>query len=178
MTTALGIDPGYATCGLALLRSEGQRWEATALETLRTPSGQPLAARLHVVWARVHEIMESSHGPPDLLAVEAQARAQAGHRERGTTSDEAVAVREVTGLLRALAWQYNVPLVEVEPATWRACLGLPRTAPKAQVKLAVLARIGPWSGRLSEHAADAAAVALAGARVAPTEKWRTGGRSR
>lgn len=174
----LATDPGFATCGLALLRSEGQRWVPTLLETIRTRPDQPLAARLHVIWERVRQILVSVDGPVDLLAVEAQARAQAGHRERGTTSDGALAVREVTGLLRALAWQYRVPLVEVEPATWRACLGLPRTAPKAQVKRAVLARIGPWPGTLSEHAADAAAVALAGARVAPTEKWRPGGRSR
>jgi len=174
--TVLGIDPGYAACGVAALEREGNAlWQPVRLETLRTPSSQPLAARLEAVWELVHGIMVSQWGAPDLLAVEAQARAQAGHRARGTTSDEVLAVREVTGLLRALGWQYNVPFVEVEPATWRACLGLPRTAPKAQVKRAVLAQIGPWPGRLSEHAADAAAVALAGAR---TEKWRTGGRPR
>ena len=79
----------------------------------------------------------------------------------------------MTGLLRALAWQYNVPLVEVEPATWRKCLGVGITAPKSQVQRAVRARLG-WEGRLSEHAADAAAVAMAGERLISAGKWHRG----
>lgn len=163
MMRVLGADPGFATCGLALLEETGRPWRAATLETVRTPSSEPLAARLHTIWCRVGAVITFSRPPPAVLAVEAQARAQAGFRERGQTSDNVLAVREVTGLLRALAWQHGLAFVEVEPATWRACLGLPRTADKAQVQRAVRALLG-WTGRLSEHAADAAGVALAGAR--------------
>ncbi len=159
----LGADPGYAACGVALLDGGAQQWRALVLETIRTKAGQPLAERLYAVWRRVGEIIMMSDPKPAVIAVEAQARAQAGYRERGLSSDNALAVREVTGLLRALAWQHGTALVEVEPATWRACLGLRSTAPKAQVQRAVRARLG-WEGKLDEHAADAGAVALAGYR--------------
>lgn len=161
----LGIDPGFAACGIAVLEEGrgGQRCRAIVMDTIRTPPGQQLAARLHTVWRRVGEVVVSSIPPPALMAVEAQARAQAGHRERGTTSDNVMAVREVTGLLRALAWQHGMAFVEIEPATWRACLGLPARASKAQVKRAVQACLG-YQGRLSEHAAEAGGVAFAGRR--------------
>lgn len=159
----LGCDLGYATFGLALLERRGtERWAGRTVETLRTPPGMPFDERLRRIWLRVDEVIRT--GAPELVAIEAQRRAQAGHRERGTTSDEAVAVREVTGLLRGLAWRYGLPLVEVDPATWRACLGLGRVAPKAQVQRAVRALVAGCPERMSEHAADAAAVALAGAR--------------
>jgi Holliday junction resolvasome RuvABC endonuclease subunit len=157
------VDPGYAACGVALLDGSAQRWRALVLDTIRTKSGEPLAARLHTVWKRVGEIILASQPMPAVLAVEAQARAQAGYRERGQSADTALAVREVTGLLRALAWQHGLAFVEVEPATCRACLGLPAKAPKAQVQRAVRARLS-WEGRLNEHAADAGAAALAGYR--------------
>jgi crossover junction endodeoxyribonuclease RuvC len=160
---ALGIDPGYAACGVALLDEQGQRWSALVLDVIRTPPTQPLAARLHTVWKRVDEVLAASVPRPAVLAVEAQARAHAGYRERGRTSDNVLAVREVVGILRALAWQYRIELVEVEPATWRACLGLPATAPKSQVRRAVRARLG-LKERLNEHAADAGGAALAGYR--------------
>jgi Holliday junction resolvasome RuvABC endonuclease subunit len=159
----LGVDPGYAACGLALIDHTPQRCRALQLETVRTEPSEQLKARLHTVWRRAGHVIYSRSPPPAVLAIEAQARAQAGARERGTTSYEALAVREVVGLLRALAWQHGLALVEVEPATWRACLGLRVTAEKAQVKRAVRAVFG-WTGRLSEHAAEAAGVGLAGAR--------------
>lgn len=159
----LGTDPGFGTCGLALLDEDGQRWKPALLETVRTPPSWRLPARLHAVWRHVGAVITESKPTPAVLAVEAQARAQAGARERGQSSDDALAVREVMGLLRALAWQHGLAFVEVEPATWRSCLGLRATADKAHVQRVVRAMLG-WQGRLSQHAADAAAIAIAGAR--------------
>lgn len=159
----LGADPGFAACGLALLDHAPSRCRALQLETVRTSSSEPLKMRLHTVWRRAGAIITASDPPPAVLAMEAQARAQEGARERGTISYEALAVRQVVGILQALAWQHGLALVEVEPATWRGCLGLRVTAEKAHVQRAVRAVFG-WTGRLSEHAAEAAGAGLAGAR--------------
>lgn len=160
----VGIDPGFASCGVALLEeATAQRWRPLVMDTIRTPPGQPLATRLHTVWHQIGEVIVGSTLRPAVMSVEAQARAHAGYRERGQTSDNVLAVREVTGLLRALAWQHGLVFIEVEPAAWRACLGLPARASKAQVRRMVQALLA-WQGRLSEHAADAAGVALGGHR--------------
>lgn len=161
--TVLGVDQGYAACGIGLLRQEGQAWVALTLETVRTPAAWPLDRRLHVVWSRLRQLMTSGE-LPDLLAVEGLARAQEGHRQRGTTSSEAVSVREVTGIVRALGWQYDVPLVEVEPPFWKSCLALPAEAEGPQVIRAVRALVRGCPTVFSEHAADGAGIAMAGAR--------------
>jgi crossover junction endodeoxyribonuclease RuvC len=164
ITRVVGIDPGLAACGIGDVDFFDQQRRPHLLETVRTSPSDPLAARLHTIWRRVGAVITASGRPaPAVMAVEAQARAQAGARERGTASYESQAVRDVMGILRALAWQHGLVLVEVEPATWKSCFGLPVTADKAQVQRAVRALLG-WTGRLSEHAADSAGIALAGAR--------------
>lgn len=164
ITRVIGIDPGVAACGIGDVDFIDQQRRPHLLETIRTPPSEPLAARLHVIWRRVGDVITAGGRPPAaVMAIEAQARAQAGARERGTASYESQAVRDVMGILRALAWQHGLVLVEVEPATWKSCFGLPVTADKAQVQRAVRALLG-WTGRLSEHAADSAGIALAGAR--------------
>jgi len=164
ITRVIGIDPGVAACGIGDVDFFDQQRRPHILETVRTSPSEPLAARLHTIWQRVGAVITATGRPPAaVMAVEAQARAQAGARERGTASYESLAVRDVMGILRALAWQHELVLVEVEPVTWKACFGLPVTADKAQVQRAVRALLG-WTGRLSEHAADSAGIALAGAR--------------
>jgi len=168
MSTILGVDPGYAACGLALVRRDGQRWIALRVETVRTPADMPLGDRLCRVYAAMHALLLRE---PDGVVVEGQARAHAGHRERGTISAEAFSVREVTGGLRALTWLAGRPLIELEPQAWRKAVGLPGNARKGQVKRLVQARVQGLPALLSEHAAEALGIAMAW-RVAPADLLR------
>lgn len=164
ITRVIGVDAGVAACGVGDVDFVEQQRRPYLLETIRTPPSDPLSTRLHTIWLRVGAIIIAPGRPPaTVMAIEAQARAQAGARERGEASYESQAVRDVMGVLRALAWQHDLFLLEVEPASWKSCFGLPVTADKAQVQRAVRSLLG-WPGRLSEHSADAAGIALAGGR--------------
>lgn len=158
----LGVDPGYAACGVAVLRREGQRWRAIEFATIRTPSTDPVGMRMEAVWRGVGRLFKHA---PTVTAMEAQERAQRGHEERGTTSAKARRTLVVCGLVRALALQHGVTLVEVEPDDWRRALGLRRTASKEQAQRVIRALVRGCPARMSSHASDAGGVAICGARM-------------
>lgn len=159
----LGVDPGYAQCGLAVVEVHGpQTRRLRVWETVQTPSRETFHLRLRAVWRRLRALAgELPH--PALLAIEAQDGAQEGHRQRGTTSAEATRVREVVGLVRAVGWELGLPVEEVTPAAARRSLGLPAGAQKAQVARAIGVLLQAPPGRVASHCTDAAAVAFAAA---------------
>jgi Holliday junction resolvasome RuvABC endonuclease subunit len=75
-------------------------------------------------------------------------------------------VQQVVGMARVIAFSLGVKFVQPTPAQAKAVLaGIPRTASKAQVQRAVRAVVRDCPKVMSEHASDAIATALAGARM-------------
>lgn len=165
--TIISVDPGIAHFGLAVLERKNPTapWVAVVAETISTSARVGLASRLEYIWRRVDELVQINVTAFDGIAMEAQARAQAGHQKRGTTNYDALAVREVVGMLRGMALCHGIPLVEVEPAAWKGCLGLKATADKKQVQRAVRALVRGCPQRMSEHASDAVGIGIGGARL-------------
>lgn len=168
---SIGIDPGYRSFGFGVIaRDAEQRWAARHVETVRTPSTMPFHERCQKVFYAL-ELMVSTPWaglPPHQLIVscEDQTGVHEGKRRAGATSSDAMRVQQVVGMCRVFAFDLGARFVEPTPAQAKAVLlGISRTASKAQVQRAVRAMVRDCPKVMSEHASDALANALAGARM-------------
>jgi len=172
----LGVDPGVRSCGLAVLyREEGSPdpWRAWSVKTVRTSAKESLHERLRTIWDAIacgisKTLTVEALGEQTVVAVEEQSGASEGARRRGETNADALLVQQVVGLARAATFGDRGDLfVEVTPAeAKRVLIGMTMTASKAQVQRAIRAVVGGCPTVMSEHASDAVAIALAGARKA------------
>jgi len=168
---AIGIDPGYLACGIGVIkRGADQRWSALYVQTVRTNTKATLHQRMIAVYGAMlripREVFMGVQVHEAVLACEDQAGTQEGRRREGKTNSNALLVQQVVGLARAVAFRDHLRFVEPTPAQAKAVLvGIPKTATKAQVQRAVRAIVKDCPKVMSEHASDALANALAGARM-------------
>lgn len=171
---AIGIDPGVAACGVGLLRRESGAWYAHVSATLRTNPKASLDQRLHSLHAMLHAQFRGhliGVAPEEtVFVIEEQEGALEGRRREGRTNADALLVQQAIGVIRTVAWSLSLAgrIVEVTPIdAKRVLVGMTRTSDKKQVQRAVRAIVRGCPGRMSQHASDAKAVALAGARRMP-----------
>jgi len=168
---ALGVDPGYANCGLGIItRAADQRWRCVHSETVQTPASLSFHERLYAVYRALHEMpiepWRSLKIGDCVIACEEQSGTHEGKRRTGETHAEALKVQQVVGLVRAFAYDLGCRFVEPSPAqTKKVLVGIKNTASKAQVARAVRAVVNGCPEVMKEHASDALANALAGARM-------------
>jgi len=166
----LGVDPGLLRCGIAVLwrGKPSEPWYCRSAVTIRTDAKHSMHVRLGDIWRAMRAGMHPTlFGTGVLIVCEEQSGAAEGHRLRGTTNARAVLVQQVVGLVHAFALDRGF-FVDVTPTEAKRVLpGISQTASKAQVQRAVRAIVKDCPTRMSEHASDAVAIALAGAR-----KWR------
>ncbi len=167
----LGVDPGYAACGICAIERLGQRWVCFRAVTVRTPSTMPLHERM----GRVYEELRGTYAimcVGSIVACERQDRARQGSAERATTSSDAALVEQVVGMVRTVALSAAIPFVEVDPQQAKiAVLGRGHGgASKEQVRRAVMALVSGCPKILSSHAADAIVTAIAAERKASWEE--------
>lgn len=156
MTLILGLDPGLARTGWGLLHADGNRLRHVAHGTVATTAASALAVRLSQLHSGLSGLLAEHQ--PDEAAIEEvfvnrnpQSTLKLGHA-RG------VVLLAVAHLPHA---EHATRLVK------KAVVGT-GTADKAQV-MAMVARLLPGCGRMTEDEADALAVAIAHAhlRTAP-----------
>jgi Holliday junction resolvasome RuvABC endonuclease subunit len=168
---AIGIDPGLASCGIAVITKEVQQpWLAVHVQTVRTNNSDRPNERMACIYWKLRAIPRSVFQgfkiEEVVVACEDQTGVQEGKRRTGQTNASGMLVQQVVGLVRAFAFNEGFSLCEPTPAQAKAVLaGIPRTASKAQVQRAVRAIVRDCPKVMSEHASDAIAVALAGARM-------------
>lgn len=156
---ALGIDPGIASCGLALVEdapwSGGRRvirvlWGAT----VTTAAGEPTADRVRVVSQAIRVAI--SVKCPELVAVEGFAFY--GQRE----SVRGLEVSRVVGAAEALAEAAAVRCEVLRRIDVLRAFGLRGEVTKDRAALALGAVVTGADGLSTEHERDAAAAAVAG----------------
>lgn len=173
----IGIDPGYRSCGVCLLDRKGTEWRAIKVVTVRTPSTMPLHARMAKVYWAIYDVYTLCNPIlGTIIACEEQAQTYSARSGAGESNKEALLVQQVVGIARAIALRVDLELVEVPPQAAKiAVLGRGgASASKAQLKKGVLSMVRglPAARLLSEHAADAVATAIAGARRAQWEEQK------
>ena len=146
----LGIDPGTATTGYAVVEEEAGRLQLLAIGVITTPAKTPLPERLQQIYHQLIEIVGATR--PDASAVEelffsrnARTAMSVGHA-RGVT-------------LLALA-DAGLPIAEYTPMQVKQAVTGYGNADKRQVQEMVRMLLGLSELPRPDDAADAAAVAI------------------
>jgi Holliday junction resolvasome RuvABC endonuclease subunit len=149
---------------------DAEKWRLAHVDTIRTSSKDRPNERMAMIYWKLRAIPRSVfqgvRTEELVVACEEQAGVQEGKRRTGQTNASGMLVQQVVGLVRAYTFQEGFLFYEPTPVQVKAVLaGIPRTASKAQVQRAVRALVRDCPKVMSEHASDAIAVALAGARM-------------
>ncbi|MDP9297750.1 MAG: crossover junction endodeoxyribonuclease RuvC [Actinomycetota bacterium] len=157
-TRVLGIDPGLARLGLAVVARRGRARQLVWTDVARTPAGMDESRRLMILVEAVRRAIAEHR--PDAVAVERVAF------NRNVVS--AMAVARITGALMVTAAEAGLPIEEYSPTEVKNSVTGVGNADKRQVRDALVRVHGLTSVPLQADATDAVAVAvthLAGARL-------------
>ena len=146
----LGVDPGVAKLGLAVVAREGRRPILIWADTVTTRAGTPEARRLKVLAEAVREAIATQR--PASVAVERIAF------NRNQVS--ALTVARATGVVMVVAAEAGLDVEEYSPTEVKSAVTGAGNADKRQVRDA-LERVHGFRGLPNKpDAVDAAAVAL------------------
>lgn len=160
----LGVDTGYASLGWALVNIDGPK--VIDCGTVRT-SGKDTDARMVTIGSAIIEV----RALVNLLAAEDPYGPLQGALRFGKCNAQNFKNIEVFGMLRGIALGRCIPFrtIHSKSAKIAVCGKGGGNADKAQVKRAVQAIPG-CPKRLSEHAADAIAIAICAGRRERVER--------
>lgn len=163
-----GVDPGYAFMGVGVIELQPSSTRVLHHATFSTKPKDDDATRLDAICEYLLDLLE--HYEVEALGYENQAIVEAGKQARRRLAQEeggeaqssfaSGRVHEVAGIIRCAARCFDVPCYCLAPNSIKvAVLGKGGSrAKKGAVKARVRAIFGVE--RLSEHAADALAIAL------------------
>jgi crossover junction endodeoxyribonuclease RuvC len=145
----LGIDPGLAATGWALLSSDSR---LAGCGTIRTAPGPP-GPRLLKLVTEVREVLEAQ--PVGEAALE--------ELFMGRNASSALGVAQARGAVMAALAAAGIPIFEYKPAQVKAALTGYGMADKSQMARMLALQMGSTGGA-DDHATDAIAIALCHAR--------------
>lgn len=151
----LGVDPGLASLGWALLHFDGARVSLADCGTLHTKPVNPDAGRVHELMVGLAGVLSAYH--PDLVGVE-QYEWQ-GHAR--SANPNAMRLSRVVGAVESLVMAAQYKLTQVTRQQALRSVG----ARSEAAGDATIRRLLKWPDRSSQHARDAAMVALAARKL-------------
>lgn len=146
----LGIDPGIANTGFAVVQKSKSGYTLVSEGLITTDSKTPTGERLLKIYQHLSEFMATDM--PDTIAIE-----RCYHNRNISSSMKTGAV---IGIVHLIGAQIGCDVVEFTPQQVKASSGLGGTADKKGVEK-MMCRIFR-KGQLNNHVADAAACAIAG----------------
>jgi Holliday junction resolvasome RuvABC endonuclease subunit len=163
---ALGWDPGVKSCGLALVRQDGQRWTRVNSVTVRTTVRADFVARLRTIADAARALIRGDiNAPVACIGIEDPFHVFANKAGKDTNI-HALGIIAVLGLACDIGFQYGIPVELVETGDVKRAVGAPANADKLQVQTCVSMMVFncPKDKLLDEHQADAVATAIAAGR--------------
>lgn len=157
MSVVLGIDPGLASTGYGVLAAAGNRVRRIADGVIRTPAGADYGDRLVMLYDGLRRIIDSYR--PDESAIEEL------YFSRNVRT--AFAVAQARGVIILVLAQCKVRYGEYSPGAVKQAVAGHSRAPKEQVMRSVKMVLGLHDEPMSDHSADALAVALCHVQHAP-----------
>ncbi|MBO4322031.1 MAG: crossover junction endodeoxyribonuclease RuvC [Clostridia bacterium] len=146
----LGIDPGLATVGWGVIKSEGSRLRPVAYGALTTEPGVPTERRLSLIFRDMGGLIERYS--PDAVSVE--------ELFFNTNITTGIRVAEARGVILLCAENYGVPVFEYTPLQAKqAVVGYGR-AEKRQIISMVTRLLSLPEPPSPDDAADALAIAI------------------
>ena len=146
----LGVDPGFATTGVAVVERSGGKLRHLLIGTLQTPAGQPHADRLALLWEQMTAVI-SAH-EPEVVAIE--------RLFFNSNVKTAMAVGQASGVALAAAAQAGLQVHEYTPPEVKQSVAGVGSASKLQVQTMVAALLGLGGIPKPPDAADACALAI------------------
>ncbi len=147
---ALGIDPGTALTGYALVRQDEGDPELVLAGVIRTEASEPVAGRLQAIYREVRRLAEEYR--PQAAAVEEV------FFSRNVRT--ALAVGHARGVVLLALADAGVPVAEYKPTVVKQSVTGYGAADKAQVQEMVRLLLRLQEVLHPDDAADAAAIAL------------------
>jgi len=146
----LGMDPGTAAVGLAVVGRRGPQVVVVWAETVHTPPGLPAASRLLRLYRSVRDAITAHR--PAAVAIE--------RLMWGRNAQSAMGVARATGVLMLSAAEAGLPVEEYAPLEVKMSVTGVGNAPKEQVRRALVRVLGVEGVPSDPDAADAVAVAI------------------
>lgn len=162
----LGIDPGYATVGFGLVRSERSTVQLLQCGAITTPAGMDFPSRLQMIYRDMTELIETYR--PDALSIE---ELFFGHNV--TTG---IGVAHGRGVILLAAAQNHIPVFEYKPNQVKQAVCGYGKAEKRQVMEMTRRLLQLEAVPKPDDAADAVALALCHARSSTSLLNRQTGR--
>jgi crossover junction endodeoxyribonuclease RuvC len=150
-TVIIGVDPGLAATGAAVVTVTGGAFEIVLTETKRTPSKMLVPERLSAISSWFAERLETYE--PNYVSVEEVFM-------HGRHPATAVAMAQARGVILAACGAVGVEVLEYAPRRVKQAITGSGRASKEQVQKMVRRHLGLTEFPGDEHAADAAALAL------------------
>ena len=160
----IGIDPGTAACGYAIVQGRGNRLTALDFGWWKTGAAQRPQVRLGRIYDGVRELIEDYR--PDAVALE--------ESFVGVDARTALSVGQARGAVLVAAALAGADCAEYAPAHVKLAVCGWGRAEKAQVQKMVQAILGLREPPTPHHAADALAVAICHALAPPLLKAAAG----
>ena len=146
----LGVDPGIANTGLAIVKANGTRYSLITAETLKTKACDDTGKRLSIIHDKINATL-------DAQGITGIAIERVFHNKNITSS---LTTGAVIGLVHLIAHQRDVPIYLFTPQQVKKASGLSNKANKDNL---IRAASGIFKTQIkSHHTADAALCALAG----------------
>ena len=146
----LGIDPGLAGTGFALLSGSNL---VLSCSTLVTSPGRD-GVRLLAITKHLRELLAAN--PPTEASLE--------ELFMGRNASSAIGVAQARGAILAVLEECGVPVFEYKPSQVKMVLTGYGNADKAQIARMLGAQVKVPEGRVDAHAMDAIAIAVCHAR--------------
>ncbi len=150
MMRVLGVDPGTAITGYAVVEERGGELVPVAIGAIRTKAHTPLSRRLQTIYRQMGEIIAAYR--PDEAAVE-----ELFFRRNVTT---ALSVGHARGVVLLALADAGLPVAEYTPMQVKQAVSGYGNADKHQVQEMVRRLLGLAEIPRPDDAADAAAVAI------------------
>jgi crossover junction endodeoxyribonuclease RuvC len=146
----LGVDPGYATTGVAVIEKAGGKLRHLLIGTVRTPSDRAHADRLALLYRDLSALI-SEHAP-EVVAIE--------RVFFNANVKTAMSVGQASGVALAAAAQAGLAVHEYTPPEVKQSVAGVGSASKSQVQAMVAAILGLSHVPEPPDAADACALAI------------------
>jgi len=154
---ALGIDPGTAIVGYALVEARGSQLSMLACDVITTPAGMPMTKRLQSIYSRLTEIIDTYH--PHEAAMEELFFAK--------NARTAMMVAQARGVAMLALANGDLSIAEYTPKQVKQAVTGYGSANKEQVGEMIRILLHLSSIPRPDDAADAAAVAICHLHTAP-----------
>lgn len=159
----LGIDPGTAIVGYAVVIAKGSTLSAVTCDVITTPAGMPLAQRLQEIYQRLSEIITTYQ--PTEAAMEELFFAK--------NARTALTVGHARGVAMLALANGGLPIAEYTPRQVKQAVTGYGNADKVQVGEMVRILLNLRAVPRPDDAADAAAVAICHLNTVPLLRSRS-----